>query len=287
MTSSSILNAVTANTDYAPHTIDVGSFRVTAIHDGHFDLPASFIPRPGSETARDAETTFHLDVNAFLVQSTSRNFLIDTGAGGKMGPNVNKLASNLLKVGLTPADIDAVLCTHIHPDHTNGLVDADNKPVFKNAQVFVHQTEIEYWLTDEQHALAPADTRYVYDWARESFAPYAGRTEAFAEGMILPGIEALPLFGHTPGHSGFQIDGGGSNQLIIWGDAVHRIAIQARYPDISAQADVSQDDARASRHALFDRVAADDVLVTGMHMTFPGFGRLRRKGAGYEYVAGG
>jgi glyoxylase-like metal-dependent hydrolase (beta-lactamase superfamily II) len=276
-----------ATADYSPRAIDLGDFKVTAIHDGHFDLPASFIGQAEGEPAPDADATFHLDVNAFLVQTGTRNYLIDTGAGGKMGDNVNKLVPNLLKAGLTPADIDAVLCTHIHPDHTNGLITPDNAPIFPRAQIFVHQTEIDYWLTDEQYAQAPADFRYVYDWARESFAPYSDRTEAFTRGLVVPGIEAFPLFGHTPGHSGFLVDGGGKNQLIIWGDAVHRIEIQSRNPDISVQADVSQDDARASRHALFDRVAADDVLVTGMHVTFPGFGRMRRDGAGYEYSAQG
>jgi len=276
-----------ASSNYAPRTIDLGDFKITAIHDGHFDLPTSFIAQPEGTPAPEADATFHLDVNAFLVQSATQNILIDTGAGGKMGDNVNKLLPNLLKVGLTPADIDAVLCTHIHPDHTNGLVTPDNAAIFPRAQIFVHQLEMDYWLSDEQLALAPADFRYVYDWARESFAPYADRTEPFTSGVIVPGIEAFPLFGHTPGHSGFHIDGGGKNQLIIWGDAVHHIDIQSRNPDLSVQADVSQDDARSSRHALFDRVAADDVLVTGMHVTFPGFGRMRRDGAGYEYSARG
>ncbi|WP_083469453.1 MBL fold metallo-hydrolase [Methylobacterium variabile] len=285
MSDTSILNIEATNNNYAPVTVDVGSFKVTAIHDGHLDLPTWFLAQHENDCELNTEATFHLDVNAFLVRSSTHNLLIDAGAGGKMGPDVNRLVPNLAKIGLTPDDINFILCTHIHPDHTNGLINTDNTPIFNNAQIFVHQTEIDYWLTDKQYALAPADLRYVYDWAREAFTPYAGRTEAFTRGLILPGIEALPLFGHTPGHSGFQIDGGGNKQLIIWGDAVHRIAIQSRDPDISAQADVNQDDARASRRALFDRVATDDVLVTGMHMSFPGFGRLRRKGVGYDYFA--
>ncbi|WP_083469457.1 MBL fold metallo-hydrolase [Methylobacterium variabile] len=285
MSDTSTLKIEDTNDNYASCAVEIGSFKVTAIHDGYFELPISFIAQPKGDLGLDTESTFHLDVNAFLVQSATHNLLIDAGSGGKMGPNVNRLVPNLAKNGLTPADIDFILCTHIHPDHTNGLINTDNTPIFNNAQIFVHQTEIDYWLTDKQYALAPADLRCVYDWAREAFAPYAGRTEAFTQGLILPGIEALPLFGHTPGHSGFQIDGGGNKQLIIWGDAVHRIAIQSRDPDISAQADVNQDDARASRRALFDRVATDDVLVTGMHMSFPSFGRLRRKGVGYDYFA--
>lgn len=277
-----------ATTDgYAPRTIELGTVRVTALHDGHFDLPASFIGQVKDEPTTAADDTFQLDVNAFLIQSGTRTVLVDTGAGSQLGPQVNKLIPNLLSLGLAPADIDTVLCTHIHPDHTNGLVDADGSPMFPNAEVFVHQVEIDYWLKDASYAIAPAGLRQTFDWARASFKPYAGRIKPFTAGMVLPGIEALPLFGHTPGHSGFQIDGGGKHQLIIWGDAVHRIDIQSRNPDISVQADMSQEAARATRHALFDRVVADDALVTGMHVTFPGFGRMRRDGAGFEYAAQG
>jgi glyoxylase-like metal-dependent hydrolase (beta-lactamase superfamily II) len=237
--------------------------------------------------SQEDSSTFHLDVNTFLIRSATRNVLVDTGAGAKMGPNVNKLTGNLLAAGLKLSDIDAVLCTHIHPDHTNGLIDADNAALFPNAEIFVHQNEIDYWLSDEQYARAAEDFRYVYDWAREAFAPYAGRIHPFTTGQVLPGIEAIPLFGHTPGHSGFQVDGGGNRQLIIWGDAVHDIEVQSRNPNVTVQADVNQEEARASRLSLFDRVAADDVLVTGMHVSFPGFGRLRRDGAAFEYSAQG
>lgn len=276
-----------ASLEHSPRAMDVGDFRVAALHDGHFDLPASFIGRPEGAPEPGTGATLHLDVNAFLVQAPNRNIMIDTGAGSKLGPDVNKLVPSLRAAGLTPADIDTVLCTHIHPDHTNGLVDSDNAAIFPNAQVFVHQIEVDYWLADEQYAQAPADARYVYDWARQSFEPYKDRTQPFTGGMVVPGIEAIPLFGHTPGHSGFLIDGGGKRQLLVWGDAVHDIDLQSRYPEISVEADLSQEDARSTRLSLFDRVAADELLITGMHVRFPGFGRLRRSGEGYEYSAQG
>ncbi|WP_172438649.1 MBL fold metallo-hydrolase [Sphingobium yanoikuyae] len=272
-----------ADTLPKPTAMQVGSLRVTALQDGHFDLPTAFLTSPTGESPI-ADATFNLDVNAFLIQDANRNILVDTGCGSQLGPTVNKLVPSLRAAGLAPSDIDAVLCTHIHPDHTNGLIDAQGSAIYTNAQVFVHQNEIDFWLNDGRREQATGELRQSYEWAHEAFSPYAGRIEPFRSGGVLAGIEAIPLFGHTPGHCGFQFDGGGTDQLIIWGDVVHNIEVQAREPEISVLADVNQSEARSTRLSIFDRVTADDVLVTGMHVKFPGFGRLRRAGAGYEFT---
>lgn len=258
--------------------VEVGSFRVTPLNDGYFDLPMAFLsgmdPNGG---------TFHLDVNAFLIQDGQRNILVDTGCGTQFGPNVNNVIPSLAAAGISPDEITAILCTHIHPDHTNGLIDAAGDAVYRNALVFVHQLEVDFWLDEHRHQQAAGELRQSYDWAHAAFKPYAGRIEPFVRGDVIPGVEAIPLFGHTPGHSGFQLDGGGRDQLLIWGDTVHNIDIQARNPGISVLADVNQEEAHLTRLSLFDRVTADDLLVTGMHVRFPGFGRLRRDGGAFEF----
>lgn len=148
---------------HAPRVVELGSFRVTALYDGHFDFPLEYL-QSGDDRPAGTSGTFRADVNAFLVQTKDRNYLVDTGAGAKLGPDFNRLPTNLRAAGLEPRHIDAVLLTHIHPDHTNGLVDASNAPMFPNAQLFVHQNEIDFWLSDEGYAQAPADIRLYYDW---------------------------------------------------------------------------------------------------------------------------
>jgi hypothetical protein len=51
----------------------------------------------------------------------------------------------------------------------------------------------------------------------------------------------------------------------------------------SFAADVDPDTARASRQRLFDQVSTDRLLVTGMHLEFPGFGYLVRAGQSFRY----
>jgi glyoxylase-like metal-dependent hydrolase (beta-lactamase superfamily II) len=269
----------------ASPSVQIGDFTVTGLADGFFELPAPFLMKDGTSLA-DAPPTLHLDINVFLIEAPGRTILVDTGCGGLLGPTVNQLVEQLAAAGKTPADIAAVLCTHIHPDHTNGLIDADGSARFPNAEILVHQNELDFWLSNEAMARAPEALKMQFVWAADALRPYEGRITPFQAGKVLDGIEAVPLFGHTPGHSGFHLDGGGARQLIIWGDSVHAIEIQARDPDVTVVADTDPETARVSRRQLFDRVASDDVLFAGMHVGFPGFGRLARDGAGFAFERG-
>jgi glyoxylase-like metal-dependent hydrolase (beta-lactamase superfamily II) len=223
-----------------------------------------------------------IDVNAFLIEAGGKRILVDTGCGSKLGPTVNKLRQNLAASAIPEASIDTVLCTHIHPDHTNGLIDELGAPVFINAEIVVHEAEMEFWLSKAQMEKAPAALQPQFVWAMEAFAPYQERIRTFRQGHIVSGIEAVPLYGHTPGHSGFLIHSG-KEQLLIWGDCVHSISIQAAHPEVSFAADVDADAARLARQRLFDRVSTDQLLVTGMHLEFPGFGYLARAGQSFRY----
>ena len=71
---------------------------------------------------------------------------------------------------------------------------------------------------------------------------------------------------------------------MIWGDTVHVPEVQTAYPEAGMAFDTDLAAAAAARKRMFDRVAADGVLVAGMHLHFPSFARLRRKGNAYELL---
>ncbi len=268
--------------------IGIGSARVTALSDGYFDLPFDFFHALQPDEAQALLQTARrpspprIEVNAFLVEQRGKRILVDTGCGANLGPTVNRLGLNLAAAGVTAASIDAILCTHIHPDHTNGLIDSSGQPVFPNAELYVHRAEAAFWLNDQTRAQAPDALKVQFDWAKAAFAPYANRMYQIASGEVLPGIEAVELPGHTPGHCGYVVHNDGQS-LFIWGDAVHSISIQAAHPDVTFATDVDEQAARETRHQLFDRVAVDRLLIAGMHLEHPAFGHLTRNGNHFRY----
>ncbi|RYF19471.1 MAG: MBL fold metallo-hydrolase [Oxalobacteraceae bacterium] len=110
-----------------------------------------------------------------------------------------------------------------------------------------------------------------------------GPDATFDGGEVLPGITAVPLPGHTPGHTGFRLDGG-SRSLLVWGDIVHLPQVQAPEPEAGVVFDVDGDQAVRTRRRMLDEAATDRLLVAGMHTEFPGLANVIREGAGYRIV---
>src|SRR5262249_1985608 len=113
-------------------------------------------------------------------------------------------------------------------------------------------------------------------------APYRKRMRPIGEGEAVPGVSAVLLAGHTPGHTGWLIQSG-KDGLLIWGDLVHLAAIQIARPDTGLIYDVDPQAACATRKRMFDRVAPDNLRVGGARLDFPGFGSIVRKGPGFAF----
>jgi len=73
-------------------------------------------------------------------------------------------------------------------------------------------------------------------------------------------------------------------QLLIWGDTVHVPEVQTARPEVCMEMDTDQEAAAVSRRKVFDMVATDQLLVTGMHLHYPGFAHLVREGTGYRLI---
>jgi glyoxylase-like metal-dependent hydrolase (beta-lactamase superfamily II) len=148
----------------------------------------------------------------------------------------------------------------------------------------VHENEPKHWFDDAAMARGTdREKKLFFQQAREQSAPYLKRMRTFTGGEVFPGVTALPLHGHTPGHTGYLVESGGE-RLLIWGDIVHMPEVQVPRPEVSMVVDSDPEAAAATRRRVFDMVASERLLVTGMHLHFPGFGHIARDGAAYRFV---
>src|ERR1051325_11094893 len=183
----------------------LGKFRVFALSDGDFDLAAVQLlieERPGqvSELLERAQLppVVRSSVNAVLIDTGEARVRVDAGAGELQGPGLGRLEASLRKAGYAPEDIDAVLLTHLHPDHVGGIARAGRR-VFPAAEVWVD-----------------ASVRASFDGAMASLRPYesAGVLRSFQPGeQPVRGLRTMGLEGHTAGHTGFMVE---RRELGLW-----------------------------------------------------------------------
>lgn len=272
----------------SPSSKTVGDFTVTAVSDGVLNSNHDVIL--GVDRAESERLTgiaygqpVPLDVNCFLIRHRDRLILSDAGSGHTMGPTLGKLPQNLRALGIEPDSIDILMLTHLHPDHSLGLVDETGRAVFPNAQIVVHEIEAAFWL---DRTPSPEDSERVQRNTRQQravTAPYRDRIRRVTDGEVLPGITAMLRPGHTPGHTNWLIQSGGE-RLVIWGDIIHLASVQMARPDATLVFDVAPETARATRQQVLDWAAGERLCVAGAHLPFPGFGRVLREGEGYAYA---
>lgn len=265
----------------------IGEFTVTAVSDGVLNSSHDVILGLDPDervrlTGVPAGQPVPLDVNCFVIRHGGRTMLSDAGSGHTMGPTLGKLPANLRAMGVPPESIDDILLTHLHPDHSLGLVDDKNAPIFSKAQIVLHEKEAAFWL---DRTPLPTDSERVQRGTKAQrvvTAPYRDRMRRVSDGEVMPGISALLWPGHTPGHTNWLIQSG-ADRLLIWGDIVHLASVQVPRPDAALVFDVDPALAKASRQRVFDWVADEHVLVAGAHLPFPGFARLERAGSGFVF----
>jgi glyoxylase-like metal-dependent hydrolase (beta-lactamase superfamily II) len=224
-----------------------------------------------------------LDQNILVLNTGDRMILFDTGMFSVKRPNTQtgRLQISLKQAGIDPKDIDAVVLTHPHIDHSGGMVADDGSRLFPNAQVYLTQADHEFWL-DDRRLGTPAEGSALT--ARKNLPPYRDRTIFIKDGQeFLPGIQAMQTPGHTVGHTVYLISSGGKTICNI-GDVAHHVVL-FEHPRIEVGFDTDSKQGVASRVKLFDMLSAQRIPLVVFHMPWPGIGQLAKFGDGYRYVS--
>jgi glyoxylase-like metal-dependent hydrolase (beta-lactamase superfamily II) len=214
---------------------------------------------------------------SLLIQVDGRKILVDTGhPQSKEGGHT---LERLTGAGIKPDEIDTVVITHCHGDHIGGLVDDDGKLNYRNAKYMMERAEWDHWMAEE--VLAAMDPNRAA-FFKSKLLPIKDKLTLFdGETEIAPGINTVPMPGHTPGHTGIRLESNGE-RLLHMVDTAHMIA-QISHPHWSPKFDNDPEHAEKTRRAVFAQAAEEKILVMDFHFEFPAMGYIVADGDAWKW----
>ncbi|MBH67821.1 MAG: MBL fold metallo-hydrolase [Rhodospirillaceae bacterium] len=233
-----------------------------------------------------------LCIQSYVVKTPHHTILVDTCVGNHKprparptwhmqdGPFLDELAN----VGVTPGDVDFVLCTHLHVDHVGWntrLVNGRWVPTFPNAKYIFSRNEYELW--EQRYRLGETvPVPLVYE---DSVLPVVEAGQALIvedSHQIDNGMWLEPAPGHTPGHVMLNLKSGNETALMS-GDVIHH-PLQLIKPEWSSRACEDPKLSAISRANMLERIADTDTLLCPAHFGSPTMGHvIGHADGGYRY----
>ncbi len=265
----------------------VGSREVRVLSDGvvWLDAGAVFGLVPKIMWSRVTGETNDLNqiplaLNCLLLESDGKTVLIETGQGNKdfeqtrrrgWEPDHGKLLDDLARNGVQPADVDIVINTHLHNDHTgwNTIADGDggHAVTFPNARYYIQRGEWE-------EAMHPNErTRATY--LPENLQPVEAADQIdFIDGetQITSDITVIETPGHTAEHASVVIANGGESAIYLGDMIQHQVQLE-RVAWLSAFDVLPLVNLETKKRLIADAIKNRSLLVA-VHNPFPGVGRM-------------
>ncbi len=256
--------------------IRIGNVEIISLSDADLSFPvADFFPTVSAETWNAQrqylgdDGNLHPNAGCFAVRSSGRTILIDTGYGPSLA---GRLFDQMETKGVNIDDIQTVTFTHLHPDHVGWNMKPNggrSLPSFPRARYLVPKGDFDFFTS--------ADSLESFPYIKDQVLPLVdlGLVDYMEpETDLTPEVRVWGTPGHTPGHVSFLINSAGERGVIL-GDVAHS-PVQAHETDWNPGFDVLQDQSRATRHAVFDRLEREGMTIAAGHFPKPGFGKLVR-----------
>jgi len=274
----------------------VGDIEIFSLVDGMAEVPPreGFIKNASVDEVKTAlragnisDALIPIPFTATVIKFGDRLVLIDSGAGGfpTYGPRSGQLMQSMAAAGLDRSAITTVLISHLHGDHIYGLMDKEtNAQTFPNAEIVVPEIELKWWSRPELDTVDLGPTRRgLPQRIRATIATWKNVRPVGSDTEIMPGVRAIPAFGHSPGQMAHLVTSGDKG-LLLTADVSLLPALFVRHPDWQIALD--QDGAMAveTRKRIFERAVADQLAVTGTHWLLPSVGTIAKDGNAYAFV---
>ncbi len=266
--------------------LTIGDTRLTVLDGGSFRLDGGAMHGVVPKTlwsrlvSCDALNRCGYSTRCLLVETAGRRVLVETGNGDKFPPKLKEIygidhdraiGAALKEVGLRPDDVDTVVMTHLHFDHSGGTTrrtaSGAVEPVFRRARHVVQRREWE----DATHPHERNRASYL----QENIGPLgeAGLLQLCdGEAEIAPGVRVVPTPGHTAGHQSVLVGPPGGPRVLFLGDVVPT-AVHVKLPWVMSY-DLEPARTVETKRALFTRALAEDWLLVWGHDLDHQAGRL-------------
>ncbi len=270
----------------------LGDFQITVIQDGTNALDQSIfgVNAPVEDVnavleANNLPTGVTAGtINIMLIDTGDRLVLIDTGQASVVVSepfNAGKLLNTLALLGIDVSDVTDVILTHFHPDHIAAVSDGTSA-TFPNATYHIEDAELEFLAQDATGTpiegfvgLANNVLQPIKD--ADQLSPFSGETE------LISGIQAVPSYGHTPGHTALMFNSNG-NELFHMVDTANHWVLSLAHPEWVFGFDTIPEMAAETRRNNLERAASSGMQVFGYHFPFPGLGYVDTDGDGFRLI---
>ena len=237
--------------------------------------------------ALDEQDRIILCFQSYVVRTPHHTILIDSCIGNDkerpQRPSWHRKDDStwmqaLAAAGVGVADIDIVMCTHLHADHVGWntrLEDGRWVPTFPNARYVFSEKELAFWTA--KHAENPIAC------IEDSVLPIVAARRAdlvASDHAVNDHVRLLPTPGHTIDHFAVQL-GRHRTEAVVTGDLIHS-PLQARYPELEMVLDHDRTQAAATRRRFLEDNCDTATLCCFAHFPSPSVGRIKRWGEGFR-----